>query len=46
MKSSSAFIENNPKEKGPHLLKHRFVVVDIVHSDDDTCGGGERVRAA
>lgn len=37
-------------EKGwgenPHLLKHRFVVVDIVNSDDDPRGGGERVQAS
>jgi len=30
----------------PHLPKYRFVVVDIVDSDDDPCGGDERVRAA
>lgn len=30
--------------KDPHRLEYRFVVVDIINSDDDTCGGEERVR--
>lgn len=30
----------------PHLFKHRFVVVDVIHPNDDTRGRKQRLRPA
>lgn len=34
---------NNNSQYFPHRLKYRFVVVDIINSDNDTSSGNERV---